>query len=276
MRLRWKLWAILMGLGSMSVGAQAESLFCNKAQSDCVIRDHRMTLGDKVGIFNHDAELVAVGEIGKLEEEDRHLEIIERRGDIRRGYRFARLTSSSLDMDLLADDYRIFQTPSKTRLHGSVGLAGLGLGAGGSGYEYGAMLEQMWTRDIYYGVRGTVLSAAATVNNPGSDYAEGQLGMFGLSVLPALSVSLRPGQPWLIRAELGAGLMYTSADVDGDSGLVESFVEEFTPGFGLLTRGEISVHYRIQKWAPYVSAAMWKYEDLIVGAWNVGLTHQLR
>lgn len=266
----------VFGAVAGSLPALADTLYCNRSQSNCVIRDLRMTLGDKVGIFNRADELVAVGEIEKLDAEDRHLQIRDRRGDIRRGYRFARLKNSSLDMDLLAKDYPVFQTPSELRLHGSLGIAGLGVGPGSLGYEYSAMLEKRWAHDVYYGIRGTVLDASAEVNNPDSSYSTGQLNLSGFSVLPALSISLRPAQPWLVRGELGVGMMYTSADVDGDSSLVEEFVEEFSPGFDLLTRGEVSVHYRIKTWAPFASAAMWQYDQVIAGAWSLGLTHQLQ
>ncbi len=271
------MFSMLVGYAALSATpAVADELLCNRTQSDCVVRDRRIISGDHVGIFNHDNELVAVGRVERIEGGDRHLQIRDRSGDIRRGYRFARLDKASTDMEALASEYKVYRAPAKVRVHASVGLAGMGVGDGGSGLDATVMGERVWQHDLYYGARAMFVTGGAEVNSHDGLMRNGHLNMLGFGLMPAVSYSYQRRQPWIARVELAPGFMYMAADVDGNSQEMETFVREFSPGFDLLVRGEASIHYRMKQWAPYVSGAAWRYDQMLGGAWNVGITRDIR
>src|SRR4051812_16205965 len=81
-------WSITSSALAREIG---RDLMCNKKQTKCLTESTDLTIGDQVGIFNDEGELVATGEVKAMRGDRRAVLINTRHGDINSGYHLALL-----------------------------------------------------------------------------------------------------------------------------------------------------------------------------------------
>src|SRR4051812_23593628 len=93
--------AVSVAVSSVATTALSRAeLQCNKLQTKCVAENNKLTIGDQVGIFNEDGELVATGEVNAMRGERRAVQIDKRHGTIRRNYKLAMMDDKSSSANL--------------------------------------------------------------------------------------------------------------------------------------------------------------------------------
>src|SRR5690242_19276795 len=96
--------AAVCGFGGAAFG-KAE-LQCNRKQTKCVTETTQLTIGDEVGVFNPDGELVATGEVTNMKGERRAVVINKRHGSIHGNYNLALLETKPSDAHF-ASTYKV-------------------------------------------------------------------------------------------------------------------------------------------------------------------------
>lgn len=236
--------------GGLSV-AHAEEIMCNKKQTRCVTESHVVSIGDKVGFLNDDNELVAVGEVKAMKGHRRAVLIKKKHGTIYRDHRLTLL--GGVDSDAVsASQYKIYRRPSEFTVGGTFGFSSLNIGEGTPGLETSGYAQWRSWRGINLVARGVLLQIEGSVQNYSDDGVESvPLSANGIGALGGASYIMRQSKPLSFRAELGLGLMYVSASVDGDSGKVS---EE---GYDAKVKNGVSPYGRWSLGAMYNFGSSW-------------------
>jgi hypothetical protein len=248
----------------MSVGAShahGEKVRCNDRQSECFIYDKSLALGDSVGVFTRDNELVAIGKVEKIDGGERKIDIDKRYGTIQRSHRLALLESDS--MSDITKSFSIYKQPSKITAGASFSLSKMGVGLGASGMEVDAFGSYAWRRNFELVARGSFLSVSGQVNGDiFAPFPEAQFSMMGFGLAPGVAYHHNKNRIWSARAEANLGMMYSIAEVEQDDSILKNYVTDLEPGFGLLSRIEAMAFYRIGDWQPGAGASYLRVQGI--------------
>lgn len=205
---------------------RAQNLDCNKSQTLCEVDDRNLIIGDRVGIINADDELVANGEVLRVEGGTRQVKIKKRYGAIKNGYKIV-LLQDRPEEGFKAQTYRTYQEPSKHTVGGSAGLSTYSIGIGSPGFELTAYYQRRYWKGAQWIVRGNYLKIKGEANRY-TDYDVQQLpiNVSAYSLLGGSVYTFREGRPVSIRTELALGFTSVSATIDGDKELVQDELKE--------------------------------------------------
>lgn len=202
--------------------AFGRSLQCNRQQTKCLTDGTSLTIGDQVGIFNDDGELVATGEVKSMRGERRAVLINKRHGTIRKGYDLALLEQNSSSDASMGSAYKIYREPGKLAVGASLGYSSVSVGEGSPATEFSGYAQWRKWNDLLIIGRGTYSSMEGTVTtNNGFGYENLPISMQAFGALGGLAYILRENKPISFRGEMTLGAMYINANVDGDAGLVD-------------------------------------------------------
>lgn len=266
---------LIASIISMPLTAFANSgvLRCDAMQKSCVVVNKRITVGDKIGFFNRDNELVAYGAVDRIIGDQRNIAIERRTGTIHAADRVALLENSS-STDLVRQ-YTVYRPPATMTVGGGIGLNSLGVGDGTAGVDAQAYGEMALNSQIFGVGRAMILTSGGEVNGGNAEYQTGSYSMMGFGLAPGIAYSLWHNKKTTLRAEAGAGFMYISSSVDGDSGLVDHYIEELHNGFNLFMRAEVNVYYRFGEWRPYAGASLMRVSEALAGTIGLGLAKEM-
>ena len=264
--------------------ASARDLQCNQNQSRCVIEDRDLTIGDEVGVFTRNNELVAVGVVKGMRGHRRAVDITEINGTIRKGHRLA-LLDRSMDggSDAVASKrgFRVWRDEALYTVGGSLGFASIGIGEGAPGTELSGFAAwrkfpgfEMVGRMTYLGMEGEVSRISGRV-----DGIETQpISMRGIGLLGGVGKTWMHNRPLSARAEAGVGFMHVGASVAGSSGDVEGagYDTLVTNGFGKYLRGSASGIYNMQDWKLELGVAQTMFHDALSTSIGIGVMKDLR
>lgn len=199
-------------------------LQCNKQQTRCLTQSTRLSIGDSVGIFNDDGELVAKAEVSAVRGSKRALKIAERHGTIRSDYSLSLLEfDRAFKSKDAVDSYRIYQAPPERSFGASFGFGNTLIGGSSNTTEWSGYSAWSWLGDTQLLARGIYQhSEGLVVRSTDEGEEEGALSVQGIGALGALSYTMWRNRPKSLRSELGLGVMHVAAKVAGDPGLVEN------------------------------------------------------
>ena len=236
-------------LSLLSTTALAKTLQCNADQTLCVISDSaELTIGDRVGVFNNDGDLVATAEVSRMRGDRRSLAIGSRTGRIEKGDRIALLDTSAID-GTPPLEYRTYREPAKYEVGASVGYATITLGDSVPGYEASAYFQQRkWGQFELIG-RAVAEVVSGKTSHPDVSTDKQPLKMTGLGLLGGLGYEWFTSQPLSLRVEGGIGAMQVAATVDGKKGPVDD--------------GSANVHVKngLSPYARWSVGAVYNYSD---------------
>jgi hypothetical protein len=239
-------------LTSPALARDDKELQCNKAQTKCLTESKNLTIGDQVGVFNEDNELVAVGEVKAMKGERRAVLINKRHGHISRGYHMALLetnTASDASSGSLGSTYKIYREPSKMKMGAELGFSSWSVGDGSPATEMSVFAQWRKWGGMQVIARGVYTAMEGEVTHYGPIDAETlPVSVRGLGLLGGVGYILRETKPLSFRGELGVGGMYVSATADGDADLVEDTNAHVENGFGAYGRWTLGVIYNIESW----------------------------
>lgn len=202
--------------------AFGRSLQCNREQTKCLTESSNLTIGDQVGIFNDDGELVATGEVKSMRGERRAVLINQRHGTIRKGYDLALLEQNTSDAATLGNSYKVYREPGKMTIGTSLGFSTVSVGEGSPATEVSGYGQWRKWKDLLIIGRGTYSMMEGNVtHDTGYGYESLPISMSAIGALGGLAYIVRENKPVSFRGEAAIGAMYISANVDGDSGLVD-------------------------------------------------------
>lgn len=213
---------IVIGLSLTSSVASARSLQCNKDQSLCLTESTQLTIGDRVGIFNSDDELVATGDVSSMKGDRRAVLINQRHGSIRKGYSLTLLDNRGEGSESSETMYKIYREPAKVAVGGSVGYSTVSIGDGSPATEFSAFAQWRKWKGMQVIARGTYTAMEGQVTrNSEIGYEHLPISISTIGALGGVGYILRENKPLSFRGELAAGAMYLSGNIDGDADLVD-------------------------------------------------------
>lgn len=211
---------VCTAIGMLAPTALAKPLQCDKTQTHCIAESTDVTIGDQVGIFNDDGQLVAKGEVRAMRGERRAVLIDERFGEIHKNYHLALLDKSSSDENL-GRAYSLYRDPAKISVGTEAGYSEVGIGEGNPAAEmsvYAAWRTssglQLVTRAVYLAMAGTVTQTTGLVSE------QVPMNLTGMGLLGGFGYVAREGKPVSFRGEIAGGVMQVHATIAGDESLV--------------------------------------------------------
>ncbi len=259
--------------------AYAEEIMCNKKQTRCVTESQVVSIGDRVGFLNEDNELVAVGEVKGMKGERRAVLVKKRHGTIYRDHRLTLLGGVDSDATNMSQ-YKIYQRPSEMTVGATAGLATVNIGEGAPGIEstvYGQWRSwngiNLVARGVFSQVEGTVQHYTETA------VENSNVSATGLGLLGGISYIMRQTKPLAFRAELGLGLQYISASVDGDAGKIgaHGYNTKVKNGVGAYGRWSLGAMYRVgSNWHVHADVAQSLIHEAFMSTLAGGLSMDLK
>jgi hypothetical protein len=251
--------AITIVLGSaFSLTAIAGEIICNKQQTTCLTTSTQMTIGDEIGIFNRDGEVVATGEVKSMKGERRAVLINERHGRINKGYELALLKASPSSSEFQST-YKIYKEPSKVNIGASLGLVSIGIGEGSSGAEVSGYASFRKWRGIQVIGRGTYfkMNGSITGYDESDNISSRPMTLTGFGLLGGAAYAVRENKKIAFRGELGLGTMYVGAKIAEDPSLINdaNYNTKIKNGFGLYGRGSLGAIYNMDIWHLHLDVA---------------------
>ncbi len=258
----------------VSAPALANNFKCDKAQSFCTIDSKQLTIGDRVGFFNHDEELVAYGEVEKVEHRTRYVKIEKSTGKLKANHSYALLDDNKYQN--LSSNYKMYRESAQMAVGADASLASVGLGDGALGIGASVYGNWRWQQQLYLSGRAffvTTGGSAISVNSGESRNESFTATMLG--VMPGLQWITPQHKPFSARAEAGLGLAYSSASVSGGAS-VKEHLDHLEPGFGLAMRGSVGVQANFKEWHPTLDVAVNRVQSSNYRLISLGVMRDLK
>lgn len=273
MKLSLSLSAVAAATVTLATPSLAADFKCNKAQSFCTIDSKQLTIGDRVGFFNNDEEIVAYGAVEKVEDQTRYVKIEQANGRLKASDTYALLDDNKAQN--IGTNYKMYRESAKAAVGGDVGLASVGLGEGAVGFGASVYGNWKWQRDIYFAGRGFLLSTSGKAVNETTtvESSNFQATMFGL--MPTVQWITAQHKPFSARAEAGIGFAHATASIS-NNGEVKDYLNHIEPGFGLAMRGAVGVQANFKEWHPTLDAAVNRVQNSNYQMISVGILRDLK
>ena len=257
-----------------STASHAFPFKCDKEQMQCEVQTRRLTVGDKVGIFTPEKQLVAVGEVTDIDGAKRIVKITKKWSTLLRTH----------DVDIINDN--AFQNPTQyytivTPLASmswavQVSMVNLGIGDGFIGTELSGLFFKHFWRDFSYYGRLHYLTGKGTAsdNLGGASSQSVTVSSMGLSggisemLLPFATIAVR------LDGELGFGMGKVVLDGGFDEDKVLN--SRFKDGFGVYARGGAAAVWRRDGLQPELGLAVLRLHNSNNPAFFIGLNGTIR
>lgn len=258
----------------------SEEVQCNKKQTRCYTDDRDLSIGDEVGVFTTDDELIAVGTVKAMRGSKRLVSISESTGTIRKGHRLALLERSAADSDV-SQSFKIYRDKSPYFGGASFGLATAGVGQGVPAMDFSGFGGMRRFGDIdligrvnYLTYKGEI--SRATTEATGTETQSFSVHSLGLA--GGVGYTWMHNRPLSVRGEVAVGFAHVTADVGGDAGEVEGagYPMKVSNGFGKLIRGGVSGLYNMNDWKIELGLSnAWIHDVMATGA-SFGVIRDIR
>ena len=274
-KLSFATFAVLTGFMSAGIGsetAHGKSLKCNKRQTTCEVRTKDLTIGDRVGVFNPEGVLVAVGEVKKIRSQKRTIKIKKRHGDIDRKDRIALLDTKG-SLNSAPTKYKTFNEKNRS-IGASAGYTYVGIAQGISAFGV-----SIWRPKggLEYVVRGSFISGEGeTAINENNDTSEATYGvsLTGFGGMGGVGYTMLKDKPMSFRVEGVAGMLYTQYDAPAAEDEAETAaLNDIESGIGFVSKGTISALWNLEKIGLSFDLATGMYHEAPIGSFAAGLHH---
>lgn len=215
---------------------------CDKAQNLCEVQTKRMTVGDAVGVFTEDKQLVAIGRVSEIKANSRMVKIEKRWGALYRSY----------EMEIIPDEkfenpqkYFKILTPLPEFMWGTnLGIFNLGIGDGFIGPNADGIVRWWWKRNLYFIGRVHYISGSgeASDNLGAAGTQKVNLSTFGIS--GGLSELVAAHEQFAMRLEGDLGFSSTSVTINGGFDEKKVLNNRIADGVGLFARLGVSGVWR--------------------------------
>ncbi len=212
-----------------STASYAFPFKCDKEQTQCEVQTRRLTVGDKVGVFTTEKQLVAIGEVTDIEGAKRIVKITKKWSLLLRNHEIEIINDNAFQNP---QAYYTIVTPLPSMLWaGQFAIVNLGIGDGFLGTELSGLFFKHFWRDFSYYGRLHYLSGKgkASDNLGGATSQDVTMSSMGLSggisemLLPFSTIAVR------LDGELGFGMGKATVSGGFDEGKVLN--DRFKDGF---------------------------------------------
>jgi hypothetical protein len=202
----------------------AKSVQCNAVQTRCVADGIHFTIGDRVGFFNTDDELVARGEVIAMRGDRRAVDIEKRFGQIGSDDRMALLHNGprTFTASRAPGAFDTYKAPSELVVGASLGVAALNIGGGVTGQETSGFAQFHQMGGFKLVGRGSYLAGTGEAHKTLEDgYENALVQVRGLSLWGGAAYVVREAKTVAFRGEADVGVMNAAVTADGDTAAID-------------------------------------------------------
>ena len=237
---------ILVFILLFSSNAWAYKFHCNSEQTVCEIDSKRIVKGDRVGVFDSDGFLAAIGEVTAIKGQWREIKMVRKFQKISRDDRLDRIE------DYEAKDpsryFKIKQGMSAKSLGLQAGLLSVAAGAGIMAFEAEGFMQWLWKDNAYFVARGLFCrgSGRATIND--GFLKQYTISMQAMGVTGGMAFNFLSGEMLTLRGELGLGLVNNSVSTNGDVDAKVLANGRIFSGMGMLMNSNVAAIVNFNSW----------------------------
>lgn len=207
----------------------------------CKVKNRRLTLNDKVGIFTLEGELVALGKVVDLHNAVRVVKIVRRYNIVSKGDRVRILTEGEANNP--RRHFRVKAHFKRQYVAGKLGFQSMGVGDGLSAVDLLGQFHYKWREGIYFLISGSYLSGSGQASIKLIDNVQTSLNITVYGLSGGLLLGYQPFESLFFRGALEGGIGLSSVSL-GDSGDEDVILNNrLVDGIIPLFRGEFSVAY---------------------------------
>lgn len=229
--------------------AFADQIECTKDQSKCNIRNNDLTMDDKVVFLNSDNEVVAIGEVTRLQQDRRYLKIIKRFGRISSKDSVRLMDSKVQRIEEIKRYYKVYVAKPKYIVGGSLGFATFNVGEFLSGYEITGFGQKKINEIADYVGRVGLTLANGKITKDNIGIEQDAMELTALTIMPGIAGTVFRKYNASVRMEFDLGMSWISATVDGtaDNVLGAGYNSKVENGLGLAARLEGSIQFDLSE-----------------------------
>ncbi len=224
-----------------TLGLASNDFTCNKKVKVCYLDDSSIVMGDTIEFLTADGDIIATGTVTRMNGTKRTVDLNSINGDVQ----LLAKTYSNVEAttDAATPKQRKYTPRGKIVAGGHLGLTNLGRGDA-NGFEIsGEGLKTNVLGNLDLQASASWYHVSGTANDIYNDANKGEFkaNAFTLSAGPSFTFNERG--PVMVRAELGLGFAYMSANINGSASNAKSedWGYQINSGFGLHLRGLVAL-----------------------------------
>ena len=233
---------VLMALMSAQFGYGSEQntpFICDKEMLSCRVADADMALGDRVGFFDRDGKLYAIGAVVNLDIGMRDVEIVQLFSKIADDAVVRVLTDAEVENKILDKHKHL----PKHVIGVSLAYKRLALVDSLAGLDYGVYFARHVHDNLSLFMRSSYAYVDGVVDRKKLDPHAFDVQAIIISLSPGLALTVFPRWPLSLLLELGAGVVAISNATPDDVRWYEDF-----SGTHLLLRAMFGLQLNVQSW----------------------------
>jgi hypothetical protein len=237
---------LLLGAGPLFA---AKDFSCAPTNKVCILNDRAAVTGDQVGFFTERGELIATGKVTRMNGSKRSVQLQQVMGPVStQAESYAMLEPSG---SISQENYKVYKQPSPMAVGTRLGMTTFGAGSDAKGFELSASaLRRKFLGKVDGVVTGSYYSLSGKAVNTANDQISGTFNAQSLAAAGGLAYTIFSQSAVSVRTEIGLGLAYTSAKINGnvDDAKSPDWGYQVASGFGPHMRGLIAAGYKFDGW----------------------------
>lgn len=247
---------------------------CDKEQMNCEVQTRRLTVGDKVGIFTSQKQLVALGEVTDIEGSKRVIKITKKWALLLRNH----------DVEIINDNafqnpeayYTIVTPLPPMSWAAQIGIVNLGIGDGFIGTEVSGLFFKHFWRDFSYFGRLHYLTGKGKASDNLGGASSQNVSVSSIGVSGGVSEMILPFAMIAVRLDgelgLGMGQVTLAGGFDEDKVLNSRFKD----GLGVYARGGASAVWRRDGLQPEIGLSVLRLHNSNNTAFSIGFNGSIK
>ncbi len=247
---------------------------CDKEQQRCEVQTRRLTVGDKVGVFTSEKQLVALGEVVDIDGSKRIVKITKKWSILLKNH----------DIDIINDNafqnpdayYQILTPLPPLFWAAQLALVNLGVGDGFLATELSALVFKHFWRDFSYFGRVHYLTGSGSASDNLGGAGSQNVSLSSMGVSGGLSEMLLAYSLIAIRLDGELGFSYGSVKIGGGFNEDKVLNGRFSDGFGVYLRGGASALWRRDGLQPELGLAFVLIHGSTNAAFSLGVSKSFK
>lgn len=243
--------ALTVVLLSAIAYAEESSIRCNDDQSLCEIKNKRITIGDKIGVFTSDGFVVAIGVVTKIVGTARMFKITESYAKILRSHRAEIISDQEAENPIKS--FKSFKTYADEMVGVNLGSYSLGIGSGFVANFAGLQYAYEWKKLTYFPFKLGYLSGEGDASAKLQGITNTKVTLSAISLSAGVSQILLPHEFVSIRVGFDLGIGHTQIQVEDEIDISVLLNDRVKEGMVMLARGEASLIYPWSGYYPMIN-----------------------
>ncbi len=247
---------------------------CDRDQNRCEVQTKRMTVGDKVGVFNDDKELVGLGEVIEMDGTRRVIQITKKWVPLLRSHEIEVIPDEAYAAPENA--YKIVTPLASIVWAAQLGIVDLGVGDGFIATEVSGLLFKRWFRSYSYYGRLSFLTGKGQASDNLGGATNQDVSVSDISLSGGISQLLLAFNTIAVRMDGEAGVGFANVKVGGGFDEKKVLNNRVHDGAGVYARLAASAVYRRDGIQPEIGLGVLQLHNSTSPVLTIGLNGAIK